>query len=91
MGSTGSSNRDLKAVGNRGGSDALVVTFSNGGSLKSIQSYGGSRADSFGGVCVLSDGQIIFFFFFFSDNGDLIGSKYLSNGSASMGMIARFK
>ena len=29
VGSSCSSNRDLKAVGNRGGSDALVVTFSN--------------------------------------------------------------
>ena len=91
VGSSCSSNRDLKAVGNRGGSDALVVTFSNGGSLKSIQSYGGSRDDSFGGVCVLSDGQIIACGSTYSDNGDLIGSKYLSSGSASMGMIARFK
>lgn len=91
VGSSCSSNRDLKAVGNRGGSDALVVTFSNGGSLNSIQSYGGSRDDSFGGVCVLSDGQIIACGSTYSDNGDLIGSKYLSNGSASMGMIARFK
>ena len=91
MGSSCSSNRDLKAVGNRGGSDALVVTFSNGGSLKSIQSYGGSRDDSFGGVCVLSDGQIIACGSTYSANGDLIGSKYLSSGTASMGMIARFK
>lgn len=40
---------------------------------------------------MLSDGQIIACGSTYSDNGDLIGSKYLSSGSASMGMIARFK
>lgn len=86
-----SSNRDLKAVGNRGGSDALVVTFSTGGTMKSLQSYGGNRDDRFSGVCVLNDGQIIACGSTLSNNGDLIGTKYQSDGVYSMGMIARFK
>lgn len=91
VGYSNSSNRDLKAVGNRGGQDAIVVTIASTGSIKSIQGYGGSRDDNFGGVCVLDDNQIIACGSTFSKDGDLIGSKYTSDGSYSMGMIAKFK
>ena len=47
VGSSCSSNRDLKAVGNRGGSDALVVTFSNGGSLKSTAAVATTRSAAY--------------------------------------------
>lgn len=91
VGYSNSGNRDLKAVGNMGGQDAIVVTIASTGSVKSIQGYGGSRDDIFGGVCVLNDNQVIACGSTFSKDGDLIGSKYTSDGNYSMGMIAKFK
>ena len=86
-----SNNRDLKAVGNRGGQDGIVVTIAPTGAVKSIQGYGGSGDDEFIGVCVLDDNQIIACGSTLSKDGDLIGSKNQSDGKYSMGMIAKFK
>lgn len=90
-GYSNSSNRDLKAVGNKGGQDALIVTFATSGSVRSVQTYGGSGDDAFKGLCVLSDGQVIACGLTLSSDGDMVGSKYMSDGVYTMGMIARFK
>lgn len=91
VGYSNSGNRDFKGVGNRGGQDAIVVVIAQSGSIKSIQSYGGSGDDVFGGVCVLNDSQVVACGSTLSKDGDLVGSKYMSDGNYTMGMIAKFK
>lgn len=90
-GSSYSGNRDLKTVGNKGASDAIIVTFDASGNVASAQGYGGSREDVFNGVCVLSSGEIIGCGSSLSIDGDLVGSRVPSDGTNTVGMIARFK
>lgn len=86
-----SGNRDLKTVGNRGACDAIVVTFTSSGQIASAQGYGGTGEDKFESICVLSSGEYIACGSTLSVDGDLVGSKAQSDGSHTVGMIARFK
>lgn len=90
VGYSNSSNRDFRAVGNRGGSDAFVVTLSTDGKVNSVQSYGGSREDRFNALCRTTGGQIIACGSTLSVDGDLVGSGAQSDGQNTVGMIARF-
>lgn len=91
VGYSNSSNRDLKPIGNRGGTDAFVVTVDAAhGRVTSVQGYGGSRDDKFEALCVTKDGQIIACGSTLSTDGDLVGSGAQSDGKATVGMIARF-
>ena len=90
VGYSGSSNRDLKPIGNRGGSDGFVVTLSASGRINSVQGYGGSLDDRFNAICVLKNGQMIACGSTLSVDGDLVGSGTRSDGKSTVGMIARF-
>lgn len=90
VGYSNSANRDLRAVGNRGGSDGFVVTLNNSGKITSVQGYGGSRDDKFQSLCVTADGNIVACGSTLSADGDLVGSAAISNGENTVGMIARF-
>lgn len=90
VGYSNSANRDLRAVGNRGGSDGFVVTLSADGKISTVQGYGGSRNDQFNGLCVTTEGQIIACGSTLSADGDLVGSAAVSDGQYTVGMIARF-
>ena len=58
-GTSASSTRDFRLVGNLGGSDGFVVRFGSDGSVISAQGFGGSSRDEFNTVCVLTGGQIV--------------------------------
>lgn len=90
-GSSYSGTRDLKTVGNKGGSDGIIVTYDANGQLASVQGYGGTRDDKFDCVCILSNGEIVACGNTLSSNGDLAGGTATSNGKTTVGMIARFK
>ncbi len=90
VGYSNSVNRDLQSVGNRGGTDAILVRFTANGSVQSVQSYGGSRNDQFDALCLTKDGKIVACGSTLSSDGDLVGSAVRSDGSATVGMIARF-
>ena len=90
VGYSNSANRDLRAVGNRGGSDGFVVTLNNSGKITSVQGYGGRRDDKFQSLCVTADGNIVACGSTLSADGDLVGSAAISNGENTVGMIARF-
>ncbi len=90
VGYSGSSNRDLKPIGNRGGLDGFVVTVTAAGRVNSVQGYGGSRDDRFNALCILKSGQIIACGSTLSTDGDLVGSGAQSDGKTTVGMIARF-
>lgn len=90
VGYSGSSNRDLKPIGNRGGLDGFVVTLSASGRINSVQGYGGSLDDRFNALCVLKNGQMIACGSTLSADGDLVGSGSRSDGKSTVGMIARF-
>lgn len=90
VGYSNSANRDLRAIGNRGGSDGFVVTLNSSGKITSAQGYGGSREDRFNSLCVTADGKIVACGSTLSADGDLVGSAASSNGEYTVGMIARF-
>lgn len=90
VGYSGSSNRDLKPIGNRGGLDGFVVTVTQAGRVNSVQGYGGSLDDRFNALCILKNGQIIACGATRSADGDLVGSSVKSDGKNTVGMIARF-
>ncbi|MGN0519774.1 MAG: SBBP repeat-containing protein [Candidatus Fimenecus sp.] len=90
VGYSNSANRDLRAVGNRGGSDGFVITLNNSGKITSVQGYGGSREDKFNSLCVTTEGKIIACGSTLSSDGDLVGSAAVSDGEKTVGMIARF-
>lgn len=90
VGYSNSVNRDLQAVGNRGGTDAIVVQFTAAGRVDSVQGYGGSRDDRFEALCLTNAGEIIACGSTLSTDGDLVGSAAKSDGTATVGMIARF-
>lgn len=91
-GFTNSANSDFRKVGNRGGTDAFVVRTNASGKVleNTLQSYGGSRDDRFGGICALESGEIVACGSTLSTDGDLIGLPVKSNGEDTVGMIARF-
>lgn len=89
-GYSGSSNRDLKPIGNRGGLDGFVITVTAAGRVTSVQGYGGSQDDRFNALCILKDGQMIACGSTRSVDGDLVGSGVQSDGKTTVGMIARF-
>lgn len=91
VGYSNSSNRDLKPIGNRGGTDSFILTIDANGKTTSLQGYGGSKDDEFTSVCVTTQDKIIACGFTYSNDGDLVGAKY-PNGKNdhSLGMIARF-
>lgn len=90
VGYSNSANRDLRAVGNRGGSDGFVITLNESGKTTSVQGYGGSRDDKFNSLCVTTEGKIIACGSTLSADGDLVGSGVVSDGEHTVGMIARF-
>ena len=90
VGYSNSANRDLRTIGNRGGSDGFVVTLNSSGKITSAQGYGGSREDRFNSLCVTADGKIVACGSTLSADGDLVGSAASSNGEYTVGMIARF-
>lgn len=90
VGYSNSANRDLRTIGNRGGSDGFVVTLNSNGKITSAQGYGGSREDRFNSLCVTADGKIVACGSTLSADGDLVGSAASSNGEYTVGMIARF-
>lgn len=89
-GYSNSSNRDMKPVGNRGGTDAFVLTVNTAGRVVSVQGYGGSRNDQFQSVCITKSGEIVACGSTLSVDGDLVGSGAKSDGEYTVGMIARF-
>ncbi|MGN0571382.1 MAG: hypothetical protein ACI4K9_04300 [Candidatus Fimenecus sp.] len=90
VGYSNSTNRDLRTVGNRGGSDGFVLTLNNSGKITSVQGYGGSRDDKFNSLCVTTEGKLIACGSTLSSDGDLVGSGAVSDGEHTVGMIARF-
>ena len=90
-GQSSSSTRDMKTVGNKGGSDAIIVTYGATGMVTSVQGYGGSRDDSFTGICALTNGEYIACGTTLSVDGDLVGARAASDGNHTVGMIAKFR
>jgi hypothetical protein len=90
-GSSASSTRDLKTVGNKGGSDAIIVTYGATGNVSSVQGYGGGNDDVFNGICVLKNGEFVACGSSLSADGDLVGSRAPADGVHTVGMIAKFK
>ncbi len=90
-GYSASGNRDLKTVGNKGGTDGIIVTYNAMGKVSSVQGYGGGRDDKFECVCVLNSGEFVACGTTLSIDGDLVGARAASDGQHTVGMIARFK
>ncbi len=90
-GYSASGTRDLKTVGNKGGKDATIVTFSNSGQITSVQGYGGTNDDEFVDICVLNSGEFVACGSTLSTNGDLVGARAQSDAKHTVGMIAKFK
>lgn len=90
-GQSASATRDLKSVGNNGGSDAIIVTYGATGMVTSVQGYGGSGDDSFTGICALTNGEYIACGTTLSVDGDLVGARAASDGTHTVGMIAKFR
>ena len=90
-GQSASGTRDLKTVGNKGGSDAIIVTYGATGNVSSVQGYGGGRDDAFTGICVLKNGEYVACGSTLSVDGDLVGARAPSDGTHTVGMIAKFK
>lgn len=91
VGSSNSSNRDLKTVGNRGGLDGIVIKYSEAGEVQSVEGFGGSKADEFSAVCVLKNGKIIAVGSTLSSDGDLVGGSAVPSGTKTVGVVAKFK
>jgi len=89
-GQSSSSTRDLKTVGNKGGSDAIIVTYGATGNVSSVQGYGGGNDDTFTGICVLNNGEFVACGSTLSVDGDLVGARAPSDGTHTVGMIAKF-
>ena len=90
-GYSASATRDLKTVGNKGGKDGIIVTLSSIGQVTSVQGYGGTDDDEFTDICVLSSGEFVACGSTLSTNGDLVGARAQSDGTHTVGMIAKFK
>lgn len=90
-GYSASGSRDLKTIGNKGGTDGVIVAFNAMGKVSSVQGYGGSRDDKFESACVLNSGEIVACGSTLSIDGDLVGARAASDGQYTVGMIARFK
>ncbi|MBR0540621.1 MAG: SBBP repeat-containing protein [Clostridia bacterium] len=90
-GYSASGSRDLKTIGNKGGTDGVIVTFNAMGKVSSVQGYGGSRDDKFDCICVLNSGEFVACGSTLSIDGDLVGARAPSDGQHTVGMIARFK
>ncbi len=91
VGYSSSSDRDWNAIGNRGGTDGVIVSVTAAGDVTSVQGYGGSLNDSFHALCITRDRQIVACGETLSSDGDLVGASAESNGREPVGMIARFK
>jgi len=90
-GCSASSTRDMRTVGNKGGKDGIIVTFNSSGIMTSVQGYGGTADDEFNSICVLSSGEFVACGSSLSANGDLVGTSAQSDGTNTVGMIAKFK
>lgn len=88
VGSSNSTTRDLKAVGNRGGSDIIIACFTFGGDLSWTKGFGGKYDDSASSLCFGNGGYVIVGESYSSDN-DLAGMPRSSDGTYRLGVIAK--
>ncbi len=91
VGSSNSTNRDFITIGNRGGLDGLVVKYSEGGEVQSVEGFGGTYDDVFNAVCVLSNGRVIAVGSTLSSDGDLVDNGVVPTDGKTVGVVAKFQ
>ena len=88
-GASNSSSRDLKGVTTRGGNDIVVVSFNKYGELSWARSFGGTKSESAGAICLADDGGYIVAGRTLSKDIDMKGiAQYVTD--KSVGVIVKF-
>ena len=88
-GSSNSSSRDLKGVTTRGGNDIVVASFNKYGELSWARSFGGTKSESAGAICLAEDGGYLVAGRTLSKDIDMKGiAQYVTE--KSVGVIVKF-
>lgn len=88
-GASNSSSRDLKGVTTRGGNDIVVVSFNKYGELSWARSFGGTKSESAGALCLAEDGGYIVVGRTLSKDIDMKGiAQYVTD--KTVGVIVKF-
>lgn len=90
-GTSNSTNRDFRLVGNLGGTDCFVVRYDSNGTRLSAQGFGGSGDDEFTASCMLTSGQIVGVGSTLSSDGYLAGMAPVSDGKNKVGLVLSFR